>query len=87
MENIKNKLKFWCNYYFVADLATRGKSPVILSRLTIIFKDNDFLPLFNNSQNAKKFDIVAIVPESAVALQNLLKSAFRDLLHKKLFGH
>jgi len=45
------------------------------------------LPLFNNSQNAKKFDIVAIVPESAVALQNLLKSAFRDLLHKKLFGH
>jgi hypothetical protein len=50
---------------------------VILTRLTITFKDNDFLPIFNNSQTAKKFDLIAICPENASALLNLLKSAFR----------
>ena len=40
------------------DLATRGKTPVLLSRLTIIYKDNDFLPIFNNSTTAKKYDLV-----------------------------
>ena len=67
-------------------MATRGKTPVILSRLTIVFKDNDFLPMFNNSLNVKKFDLVAVVPETATSLQNLLKSAFRpDIQVLKLF--
>ena len=37
--------------------------------------------MFNNSLNVKKFDLVAVVPETATSLQNLLKSAFRpDIL-------
>ena len=50
---------------------------MILKRLTLAFSSNDFLPVFNNSSTAKKYDLVALVPASALALQNLLKSGFR----------
>ena len=63
------------------DLASKNKKPVILTRLTLTFSNNDFLPIFNNSKNVDKYDILAINPTSALALQNLLKSNFKaDLL-------
>ena len=59
------------------DLASRNKTPVVLTRLTLTFTNNDFLPIFNNSKNVDKYDILAICPTSAVALLNLLKSNFK----------
>ena len=59
------------------DLASKNKTPVVLTRLTLTFSNNDFLPIFNNSKNADKYDILAICPTSALALQNLLKSNFK----------
>merc|ERR550539_1039972 len=59
------------------DLASKNKKPVILTRLTLTFSNNDFLPIFNNSKNVDKYDILAINPTSAVALLNLLKSNFK----------
>lgn len=59
------------------DLAIRGKSPVILTRLNVTFQDNDFLPIVSKSETIKKYDIVSVCPESTLALQNLLKSFFR----------
>ena len=59
------------------DLAIKNKTPVILTRLTLTFSNNDFLPIFNNSKNVEKFDILAICPTSALALLNLLKSNFK----------
>ena len=47
----------------------------ILTRLTIAFKDNNFIPIFNNSQAAKSYDIIALCPANAHALQALLKSS------------
>jgi len=58
-------------------LNSKGQSPVILRRLTLTFSSNDFLPVFNNSATVKSYDLVALVPTSALALQNLLKSGFR----------
>ena len=58
------------------DLALRGKKPVILYRLTIRFFNNDFLPFYNNSETAKKYDIIAVHPESNLAMVNLNKSGF-----------
>ena len=59
------------------DLASKNKKPVILTRLTLTFSNNDFLPIFNNSKNVDKFDILAICPTSSAALLNLLKSNFK----------
>ena len=59
------------------DLALRGKKPVILYRLTIRFTSNDFLPFVSNSETVKKYDLIALHPESTLALQNLLKSGFK----------
>ena len=59
------------------DLAVRNKYPIILTRLTLTFSNNDFLPIFNNSKTVDKYDLLALCPTSAVALQNLLKSNFR----------
>ena len=59
------------------DLATKNKAPVILTRLTLTFTNNDFLPIFNNSKTVEKYDLLALCPTSAIALQNLLKSNFR----------
>ena len=56
------------------DLRSKGKSPSILKRLTITFFNNDFLPFIANSENVKDYDLIAILPESTLALQNLLKS-------------
>jgi len=63
-----------CDY---PDLASKNKTPVVLTRLTLTFSNNDFLPIFNNSKNVDKYDILAICPTSALALQNLLKSNFK----------
>ena len=49
----------------------------ILHRLTIVAKDNNFLPILNTSESAKKYHLIAVVPESANTLLNLLKSSFR----------
>ena len=56
------------------DLNSKGKAPSILKRLTITFFNNDFLPFLSNSENVKDYDLIAILPESTIALQNLLKS-------------
>ena len=61
------------------DLLLGGKKPVILSRLTIRFHNNDFIPLVG--ETVKNYDLIAILPESTLALQNLLKSGFKaDIL-------
>lgn len=59
------------------DLAMKSKKPVILYRLTIRFFNNDFLPFVTNSETIKDYDILAIHPESTLAIQNLLKSGFK----------
>ena len=58
------------------DLALSGKKPVILYRLTIRFFNNDFLPFVSNSETVKKYDIIAVHPESNLAMVNLNKSGF-----------
>ena len=58
------------------DLALKGKKPVILHRLTIRFFNNDFLPFVTNSETVKKYDIIAVHPESEVAMSNLNKTGF-----------
>jgi ribonuclease P/MRP protein subunit RPP1 len=49
--------------------------PTVLTRLTIAFRDNNFLPVFNQSLTAKAYDLIAVCPANAQALQNLLKSS------------
>ena len=49
----------------------------ILFRLTIKFTNNDFLPFFVNSETVKKYDLLALHPESTLAIQNLLKNGFK----------
>ena len=56
-------------------LSARTDGVAVLTRLTIAFKDNNFIPIFNNSQAAKSYDLVALIPSSAKALQDLLKSS------------
>jgi ribonuclease P/MRP protein subunit RPP1 len=58
------------------DLVSKGRKPTVLSRLTIVFSDNSFLPKFNTSKTVKKYDLLALCPANAQALQNLLKSSF-----------
>ena len=58
-------------------MAVKGKKPILLHRLTIRFFNSDFLPFLNNSETAKKYDILAILPESTLAIQNVLKSGFK----------
>lgn len=68
-----------------SDLAElRAKNPgkqqdsvTLLHRLTIVAKDNNFLPILNTSESAKKYHLVAVIPESANTLLNLMKSSFR----------
>jgi len=63
------------------ELSSKGLKPTILQRLTIVIENNDFLIYFNKSENAKKYDIIAISVTSAQTLQALLKSAFKfDIL-------
>ena len=63
------------------ELSSKGLKPTILQRLTIVIENNDFLIYFNKSENAKKYDIIAITVKSGQALQALLKSAFKfDIL-------
>ncbi len=49
----------------------------VLTRLSIAFKDNSFLPLFNRSLTAPSYDLLALCPASGAALQALLKTGFR----------
>ena len=56
-------------------ISVRPDGVTILTRLTIAFKDNNFIPIFNNSQSAKSYDIIALCPANAHALQALLKSS------------
>lgn len=51
--------------------------PKIFKRLTLTFSDNNFLPVFNRSATIAKYDLLALVPTSTLALKNLLKSGFR----------
>jgi len=59
------------------DLASKGLSPTILTRLTISITSNDFLLHYNKSSVAKQYDILAINIPSAASLISLLKSGFR----------
>ena len=59
------------------DLASKGLSPTILTRLTISITSNDFLLHYNKSAIAKQYDILAINIPSAACLLSLLKSGFR----------
>jgi len=63
------------------ELHSKGLKPVVLTRLTIVINDNDFLIHYNKSEVVSKYDLLAIVPKNSVCLSNLLKSAFRfDIL-------
>jgi len=59
------------------DLAAKQRKPVILNRLTVTVKSNDFMIDVKNSENFRKFNILAIIPESNQTLLALLKSSFR----------
>jgi hypothetical protein len=56
---------------------SKGKKPVLLSRLNIVFKDNEFLTFYNRSKTVSKYDLISVSPETILALQNLLKSGFK----------
>jgi len=63
------------------NLVAKGKKPLVLTRLTIIISDNDFLIHYNKSDVAKKYDLLSIIPKSSQCLNALLKSSFRfDIL-------
>jgi len=59
------------------DLAAKDRKPVILNRLTLTIKSNDFLIDAKNSENFRKFNILAVNPETNQTLLALLKSSFR----------
>ena len=62
-------------------LKSKGLKPNILSRLTIVISDNDFLIHYNKSEVAKKYDLLSIIPKNSQCLLSLLKSSFRfDIL-------
>lgn len=62
-------------------LKSKGLKPTVLTRLTIIISDNDFLIHYNKSEVVKKYDLLAIIPKTAQCLIPLLKSSFRfDIL-------
>ena len=63
------------------DLASRGLTPTILTRLTISITSNDFLLHYNKSAVAKQYDLLAINIQTSPCLLALLKSGFRwDIL-------
>ena len=63
------------------ELAAKGLSPTILTRLTISITNNDFLLHYNKSVTAKQYDLLAINITSSQCLLSLLKSGFRwDIL-------
>jgi len=65
-------------------LKAKGLKPSILTRLTIVITDNDFLIHYNKSEVVKKYDLLSIIPKNAQCLINLLKSSFRfDILSFK----
>ena len=69
------------------DLAARGLSPTILTRLTISITNNDFLLHYNKSFVAKQYDLLAINISSSQCLLALLKSGFRwDILSFSVSG-
>lgn len=59
------------------DLAAKDRKPVILNRLTITVKTNDFLLDVKCSENFRKFNILAVNPETSQTLLALMKSSFR----------
>ena len=62
-------------------LHAKGLKPIILTRLTVVIFDNEFLIHYNKSDIAKKYDLLSIVPKSAQCLIALHKSSFRfDIL-------
>lgn len=62
-------------------LKAKGLRPRVLTRLTIVISNNDFLIHYNKSDIAKQYDLLSIVPKSAPCLLALLRSSFRfDIL-------
>jgi len=59
------------------DLAAKQRKPVILNRITITVKSNDFMIDVKNSENFRKYNILAVIPENNQTLLALLKSSFR----------
>ena len=65
-------------------LHAKGLKPIILSRLTIVISDNEFLIHYNKSDNVKKYDLLSVIPKTAQCLISLHKSSFRfDILGLK----
>lgn len=63
------------------ELKNRGILPKILTRLTIVMFDNDFLIHYNKSEVVKQYDLLSIIPKTDKCLQAVLKSSFRfDIL-------
>jgi RNase P/RNase MRP subunit p30 len=59
------------------DLVVGGIKPRILSRLTLVITNNDFLIHFNKSEVVQQYDLLAVIPRTTPALLALLKSSFR----------
>lgn len=59
------------------DLAIKGRKPIILNRLTLTVTTNDFLIDVKNSDNIKKYNIIAVIPSSSQTVGSLLSSSFR----------
>jgi ribonuclease P/MRP protein subunit RPP1 len=62
-------------------LRVKGFKPNILTRLTIVITNNDFLIHFNKSEVVQQYDLLAVVPRTTQTVLSLLKSSFRwDIL-------
>jgi len=62
-------------------LLVTGSKPTILSRLTLVISNNDFLIHFNKSEVVQQYDLLAVVPRTTQTMLSLLKSSFRwDIL-------
>ena len=62
-------------------LLNKGVQLTVLTRLTIIISNNDFLIHFNKSEVVQQYDLLAVIPRTTQTLLSLLKSSFRwDIL-------
>lgn len=56
------------------NLVQQDIEPTILTRLTIVIDNNDFMVVYNKSKHVKNYDLLSIVPKTQQTLQSLLKS-------------
>ena len=58
-------------------LLNKGFKHRILTRLTLIVTNNDFLIHFNKSTVVQQYDLLAVIPRTTQTLLTMLKSSFR----------